>query len=869
MPSSLIAAWFIPLLAISAAIVIVRGWGLAGSCLFMGAQVILVVISVTLWPGLLLAEIGHFSPFWLDLILLVVGIGAWGWLKAHKRPLLPLPRPRLTREGIILALILLMAAILFARPAEQITGGADPGVYLTTGINIARTGQITVTDEILAAAPAELAVDILYQARPNVPYRDGSYLPGYYLVDAAEGKILPQFLHLFQIAIAILFQMGGVRLALYATPLAGWLSILMLYLLGRELANPAVALLAAGLLPLNISQLWFARVPFADIALQFLLLAGLWTLTLLVERADKPDRELGLLSLLSGACFGLAHLTKLDSYIVPLIVFGFVGAAWLAGRARRPHMLLLSSYLLLAAQAALHAYLLSLPYVVDVFNRFFSYLKVGAIGSALALLALVLIAKFHSRVTNALSAIIPRLIGLRKPFVVAIMILSVYLYFVRPLRADLGAMTSDEISQQGTVIEFLSQFATEPQIVHYPNRQVRTYTEEGMVRMGWYLTPLGVWLGIAGFLSWSTSPPKPKTLPFLGAAFAYSAITFGRGAVRSDFFWAFKRYIPLVIPAFVLLIAYALWRLWDARSQGESRIIAGVLACFLVIAFIEGSLPFWAHVEFEGAVDSVQTLNSRFPEDAVIFIEQESSTSASRIGTPLRFVFGKAAYGIAEERMRSNQMHDLIQQWLEAGRPVYWVSARGTEIQEYGPVTWLGEQTISLPTHDNELDKLPSKIQVWQANLQIYQVQGAEYNFPADLDVNFGDEIVLMGYQLDKTTATAGVPLQLDLYWYAQKELETDYTVFAHFLDESMMFWGQKDSPPLDGTWPTSGWFPGEIVHDTMIIPTSPDAPAGVYYLSIGLYEWTTMTRLPILGEDGSPKTDHLLLTPIQIGGEG
>jgi hypothetical protein len=77
---------------------------------------------------------------------------------------------------------------------------------------------------------------------------------------------------------------------------------------------------------------------------------------------------------------------------------------------------------------------------------------------------------------------------------------------------------------------------------------------------------------------------------------------------------------------------------------------------------------------------------------------------------------------------------------------------------------------------------------------------------------------------------------------------------------------GQWDGPPMDGARPTSSWIPGEIIHDRLEIPISPEAPPSSYPLSVGLYEWPSITRLPLL-EDGQPVNDQVLISKIQVRG--
>ena len=861
----LLAAGFF-LLSTTAGVLIVQGWGLAGSYPTLVGQAIIVILGIVLWPALLLAEIGHFSLFNLNVILLVLCLVIGFGFHRRRRPRQPLPRPKFSWPDGILVAILIGAALLFGRPAELIVGGEDPGVYMNTGIHIARTGAIEIKDEVLAAIPAELSQDRLYTSPDYcIPRVAGSVFPGFYVVDSGEGRIVPQFFHLFPTAIAIMVELGGVRLALYTTPLLALASLFMLYLLGRELAGRSVGLLAAGLLGLNISQVWFARLSFSDVVLQFWLLAGLWTLSVLIDRERKGHDNLGLIAILSGGCFGMAHLTKLDSYVVPVIVVGYVGVSWLLEQFGRRQALLTGTYLLLVLHASVHAYVFSAYYVYVMFSAFAGLLQVAAITLVAGIGILIAISRHRSRLVAWLKTSSRYQRFLRALFVVVILVGSPYLYFVRPLLASLGDLTAAQIADRGQMIQTLSAFSIEPEKHDHLGQPTRTFVEEGIVRMGWYLTPLGVWLGIAGLLIWSLLRPDPKALPFLGVALVASAIVFHKGAIRSDFFWAFKRFVPLVVPAFMLLIAYAIGQLGLAQSRVASRILPLLLVSVLVTAYVVEDLHVISDVEYQGAIDQISDLNELFARDGVILYED--SASAHGIGTPLRFVHGLTVYRVAVEQINSAPMQQMIEKWLDENTAVYWVTPTDTKTDAYGSVRWIAARQIEWRVRATSWERLPKRVSRFRARLQIYQFESAQFVAPKHLlNANFGDQIFLLGYDLDESSVVAGEVLGLDLYWYAPHKLDIDYTVFAHVLEDNTTMRGQWDGPPMDGTRPTSSWIPGEIIHDRLEIPISPETPPGSYPLSVGLYEWPSITRLPLL-EDGQPVNDQVLISKIQVRG--
>jgi hypothetical protein len=158
-------------------------------------------------------------------------------------------------------------------------------------------------------------------------------------------------------------------------------------------------------------------------------------------------------------------------------------------------------------------------------------------------------------------------------------------------------------------------------------------------------------------------------------------------------------------------------------------------------------------------------------------------------------------------------------------------------------------------------------------SLASVSIEATERRFtvPADIQhpqqADLGHRVTLLGYDIG---TDAGCKMHVDpgscivhlvLYWQAQAEMETSYTVFTHLLDAQQRIRGQKDSLPLSGARPTTGWLPGEVIADEYAIPVQPDAPPGEYSLEIGLYDARTMERLHLLDEAGEIIGDRVLLS--------
>ena len=115
---------------------------------------------------------------------------------------------------------------------------------------------------------------------------------------------------------------------------------------------------------------------------------------------------------------------------------------------------------------------------------------------------------------------------------------------------------------------------------------------------------------------------------------------------------------------------------------------------------------------------------------------------------------------------------------------------------------------------------------------------------PVDVETNtrLGDVATLIGATLEPRAQSTHLPiyqstnLTVTLVWRAEATAADSYHVFLHLLDPEGKLTAQSDGVPVNWTRPTTGWLPGEYITDMHILTIPPDAPAGDYTLSTGLY---------------------------------
>jgi hypothetical protein len=201
---------------------------------------------------------------------------------------------------------------------------------------------------------------------------------------------------------------------------------------------------------------------------------------------------------------------------------------------------------------------------------------------------------------------------------------------------------------------------------------------------------------------------------------------------------------------------------------------------------------------------------------------------------------------------------------LHASAPVHgtypfsaWAAGE-TAADRYGPRLPrdmpAGEYRLKLQVGSQTIDLGAVSV---QATERVFDAPPIPYPF----NVNLGDQVELLGYDLSADVAAPGDALTLTLYWRALREMDESYTVFTHLVAANGTMPGQQDNLPVNGSYPTNLWLSGEVVVDIYEIPISAEAAPGEHMLEVGLYVAETGARLPVLKES----TDAVILQVVTI----
>ncbi len=128
------------------------------------------------------------------------------------------------------------------------------------------------------------------------------------------------------------------------------------------------------------------------------------------------------------------------------------------------------------------------------------------------------------------------------------------------------------------------------------------------------------------------------------------------------------------------------------------------------------------------------------------------------------------------------------------------------------------------------------------------------------LSASFGDEMRLIGYDLNASQLVAGDTLLITLWWQILRDQLDERSILLHLRNAADERIVGADGPPADGARPASAWRAGELLIDDRRLVLPSDLTPGRYWLVIGMYRWPSLEPIPLISVE-----DGVIRIPIEI----
>ncbi len=601
--------------------------------------------------------------------------------------------PGIAPEDLLAVGIACATLLLTLPPDESILGGFDPGVYVQTAAVVARSGSLLIDQPDFVALGAEER-ELLFRSLGDV------YMPFQGMFLLGDGRVAPQFYHLYPCLMAVAWSVGGIRAALLVNPLLNVAAVLALYALASMLLGRRWALAAALLHALAAPQIWQAKFPTAEMMTQLFLLCGTALLAFATLEEDPPP----LVAPLAGAALGMAVLTRYDTVLilVPLAVVLLLGMGP-AGKTR-PVLAALGIAAGFSVQASLHQQFFS-PFYQPVGGLVGRFLAAAVIAVSATLLLR------RTRVGRRLEAgLLQRAAALRAATAAALCSWVLFGWFGRPHLAGEG--------QAGHLFRLL---VGDPPLPKFA--ALLSGPESGNVL---YLVdlfgPLGVTVALAGIAALIITRRRLWETAWLAASSSVLVILTINVFHDHYLMWVSRRFVPVVVPLASVGIAAAAALVARARrNQPPALAFAGVALVVAVLWLNAGATRTMARErEWPGLIGWSEELASAVPAAAELYSDQAGFAAA------MRFVYGHRAYELSapnpERRLR---LLTLMRRRAAAGAAVLFLTQ-----QKFGDPQAVGLVPVgAYPLASSKLRDsrrgVPTSTHPRGADFILYQVQPA------------------------------------------------------------------------------------------------------------------------------------------------
>jgi hypothetical protein len=607
------------------------------------------------------------------------------------------------RPGLAACIPLVLALIgawRFFPPSEYIIGGKDPGVYLNSGIQIAQRGALVIHEPVVAAVPA-FARDLFFPRDTNRARFVAPRFMGFFVLDPDTGAVVSQFPHVFPASIAIGYALHGLTGARWTFGFWGMLGVLSVYFAGARLLGRPAAAAAAMLLALNVVQVWFSRYPNADIVMQAILFAAL----LANARAHVDDDP--FFAPVAGVLLALLLFLRFDAVVAVAAVVASLALGFVAG-----HRVRWTFWAPLAAGCALCLWYLLGPMreyfelpLVFISNLPWWEYAVFALGSA-ALLLLLLIARRSQRVSQRVVDVFPTALTL------AVAALAVYAF---AFRHPGGKLTDYDAY---ALRSFAAFYFTVPALI--------------AALVGYALIVRG--------LFWR-DPALIVTLT------AFSVFFFYKIRIAPEHFWAARRFIPVILPGGLLLVAGA--ALTGVRGRLVfSRAIRGpigiVFIALLAVQYARAARPIVNHIEYEGIIPRVEKLAGLVGSDDLVLVEsRDAGSDVHVLGLPLSYTYARNVLVFSNAKPDKAMFAAFLERARTQYRRVLFLGGGGTDIlSSRWSVKPIASDRFQIPEYESAKNAYPQSVRHKEFDYSLYAfgppVAPAGAN---ELDIGINDDL--------------------------------------------------------------------------------------------------------------------------------
>jgi hypothetical protein len=531
---------------------------------------------------------------------------------------------------------------------------------------------------------------------------------GFWIQDPQAGTVVSQFPHLYPASIAIGYGIDGLTGARRATGVWAILGLLAVYFAGTRIFGWRAAAVAATLLAVHVIQVWFGRYPNTEVVMQALLFAAL-----LASARAHVDRD-PFFAPVAGLLLGLLLFLRLDAVVAAGGVFAGVLALRIAGT--RPR------WWMIAAFAA--AAIVSVPYMLGPLRGYIERPIVFAqtrtwwqyVAAAIAAAAALWAASAGGGSPRVRAAVVRWL-----PLACSVALGAAGLYALF-LRGPAGKLAAHDAYALRTYANF---YVTVPAVL--------------AALAGYALAARRVFWKAPGFF---------LTVAIFGFFFFYKIW------IVPQHFWMARRFVPVVLPATLLLVASVAI---GERRRLVRQALGFVFVALLAAHYARAARPVMAHVEYAGLIPRIERLAGTIGDDDLLVAEsRDAASDVHVIALPLAYIYARPVLLLHSAKPDKAAFGSFLEWAATKYRRVLFLGSGGTDLlsHRYG-VRALASERFQVPEYETPENAYPRGVRQKEFDFGLYVFTPPDQQAGTwfDLDVGVRDDLHVLRFHAKEESA--------------------------------------------------------------------------------------------------------------------
>lgn len=276
-----------------------------------------------------------------------------------------------------------------------------------------------------------------------------------------------------------------------------------------------------------------------------------------------------------------------------------------------------------------------------------------------------------------------------------------------------------------------------------PLRDLYANSMANLIRVGWYISPLGIMLSFTGVAIWLWRGVGRHDWLFVSVTLATAMIfiELSYGTSSQTYIYIMRRYLPNIYPGFAIFAAFAVQQLWGQTWWRKSAsLVVGSGALLFLLATIR---PIIQTPELQGSFDAVARIaQAQQPQDITLIRGGspnyiQARDAADVLALPLIAVHDRAAFGLRSEypERYGRDLSVLFKRWIDEGRSVHFLlGANGALWFPDMHFVKRGDMSSKLPEFTQLRNQKPALVDTLNISYQHYELVPGTAPLPAQID---------------------------------------------------------------------------------------------------------------------------------------